>query len=255
MAQMDGGNGVAERDLAKLKSLASGLLGTEAPDPAVLDEVAALAAAVASYRREQSRLELLGQVLESARAIFPKAGDELRSHLAPSAPAELADLLAALGGATEARTAFARADAELMTARDRGDYGAMVPFVLEAESRKKAFDAATAEFVSRIGFGGRLMTEIGGAASVAVAPENRAAPPNQPDPPPPPPASPAGPPSDAAGDDPPDAAAAPAHAFEEAPAEPVHDPAMPPESPAGRRRIRDLIRQVRTTPDEPHPAR
>jgi hypothetical protein len=236
---MEAGYGVALDELPRLKSLMADLLATESPDPAVLDEIVALAAAVAVQCREQARAALLGLVVEAARAMFPDADDDLRARLAGSSHADLSALGSLLDGANEARTAFTRADAGLMEARGRGDYGAMVPLALEAEAQKKALAAASAEFSNRTGFDGGTPPEVA-VAQPSEEPAVEAATAA--------PALPTDPPPAALSGDMPDGAALP---LPPSPAEP--DP--PGESPAGRRRIRDLIRQVRTMPDEALPAR
>lgn len=247
--RMATGNSLAHSELPKLKSLASDLLAAESPDPSVLDEIASLAAAIAAHCREQARAELLGLVVEAARAIFPDAADDLRSRLAGSSHADLSGLGSLLDDANEARTAFARADAGLMEARGRGDYGAMVPLALEAEGRKKALAAASAEFVNRTGCDASLLSPI------AVAPANGATGRDVAAQAAPPPASPTdfspAPAAEAAPE-------APAAMLSRMPAEPAAlpmEPDPPGESPTGRRRIRDLIRQVRTMPEDALPAR
>lgn len=231
--------GVADGELPKLKKLASDLLAVESPDPAVLDEIASLAAAVAARFREHARRDLLRVVVEAAQAIFPNASEDLRALLGQATHPELSSLGALLEDADQARTAFAHADSGLMEARGRGEYGAIVPLALEAESRKKAFAAATAEFASRMGFDASLLPDIAAmsAPEATDADDATANPPPSPDELPP---------------APPDAAEPEADA--EAAGSPV-EPDMLEETPAGRRRIRDLIRQVRSTPDEAPAAR
>lgn len=222
-------NGVVDSELSRLKKLASALLAAESSDPAVLDEMASLAVAVAAQCREQARQELLGLVVEAARAVFPSAIEDLQSRLAQASQVELSSLGALLDDAGEARAAFARADAGLMAARGKGEYGAMVPFALDAESRKKTLAAASAEFATRIGYRGSLAEEI----PVLPAPK-------------------------ASGGEV-GAAEADTSVAVAVPADPAGSPADPEpleESPAGRRRIRDLIRQVRSMPEEaPRPSK
>ncbi len=241
---MEVGTSVADSELPKLKSLASELLAAESLDLAVLDQIAALAAEIAARCREETRRQLVELVAKGAQAIFPTAAEDLRSRLAQSSLDELSSLGALLGDAMTARTAFARADSGLMTARDRGDYAAMAPLALEADTQKSALAAAGAEFANRIGLGGALTpdtmpataAEESARAFAAVEASNAVSPREAPAVPPPSGA----PEADflAASSMPEDLAGIPAELD------------LPPGAPAERRRIRDLIRQIRPTPDE-----
>jgi hypothetical protein len=156
-----------------------------------------------------------------------------------------------------------------LAAHGRGDYGAIVPLAREADSQKRAFAAATAEFASRVGYGGSLTAEIAppaplpaevadiapaapaAASSADVAPELPAA--EGPEAATEPPAIDADP-EPVSAEPPVVGAAAPAEepAVSADPGTPQPVPAPEPgeDSPAGRRRIRDLIRQVRSGPEE-----
>ena len=253
---MEDRQGVTDSELPKLKRLAGDLLAAEAPDPAVLDEISALAATVATQLREHARRELARLVAEAVPAIFPNPPEGLLAQLVQTAQGELSSLGALLEDAGKARAAFAEADAGLLAAHGRGDYSAMVPLAREAENQKRAFAAATTEFASRVGYGGSLTAEIAAPAPPAANDGQTATPvpaPSDEVPPEPPIAAE---PAAAAGD----AAVPPAAAPEEA--APSEEPSAPEpeagtpqpepseESPAGRRRIRDLIRQVRSGPEE-----
>jgi hypothetical protein len=253
--------GVADSELPKLKKLAGDLLAAQAPDPAVLDEISALAATVATQLREHARQELARLVAEAVPAIFPTPPEGLLAQLTQTAQGELSSLGALLEDAGKARAAFAEADAGLLAAHGRGDYSEMVPLAREAENQKRAFAAATAEFASRVGYGGSLTAEIAAPAPPAASGDETSAPVPAPADEVPPEAPVAAAPEDAAVPEaaaPEEAAPEPASAeaapSEEAPApEPEAGTAQPEpaeESPAGRRRIRDLIRQVRSGPEE-----
>jgi hypothetical protein len=262
---MEDRQGVTDSELPKLKRLAGDLLAAEAPDPAVLDEISALAATVATQLREHARRELARLVADAVPAVFPNPPEGLLAQLAQTAQGELSSLGALLEDAGKARAAFAEADAGLLAAHGRGDYSAMVPLAREAENQKRAFAAATAEFASRVGYGGSLTAEITAPPPPAANGGETAAPEaaDVPAPPAEPPiaAEPDAAAADAAVPEP----AAPEEAMPEpasAAAAPSEDAAAPEpeagapqpepseESPAGRRRIRDLIRQVRSGPEE-----
>lgn len=237
---MEAGQVVTDGDLPKLRRLAGDLLAAEAPDPAVLDEIAALAASVASSCREQARQKLLGLVVEAARAVFPERAGQLAERLDQASHAELSRLSVLLDRAGDAHAALGRADSGLMAARDRGDYAAMVPLALEAEEKKRALAAAGAEFAGLVEGDKGRGPEVGGDA-----PDAGEETPEEPD------AVPA--------EAEPAVAAAPAAAggvlqLTDAMARPaatlVADPDGQADSPGGRRRIRDLIRQVRSMPEE-----
>jgi hypothetical protein len=237
---------VADSELPTLRRLAGELAAAGSITPATLDEIAALAAAIAGRWREGERQRLHEEVATAALAIYPEAAEKLQPRLADASLDELSGFAVLLDKAAAARTAFARADADLMSARTKGDYASMAPLAIEADTQKTAFAGASGEFAERIGLGAGLTADISLAPPVA-APATTA-------------------PASAAVDvEPPAAPAAPAEIAVAAPRseEEAVEPATP-EEPSGnllataaqapsqseRRRIRDLIRQVRTTPDE-----
>jgi len=232
---MKAGMSVIDSELPRLKQLASELLAAESPELSALDQIASLAAAIASRSREAARQQLLDEVMEGARAIFPAAPDELTSRLAQAAFDELASLGTLLDRAAAAAAAFHQADSGLMAAREKGDYAAMAPLAIEADGQKKALAAASAEFTSRIGLGGTLTAQPL-AANAASAPEA------VPSADPPQPAAAAEPVVDAAFSTvaEPDAAA-----MADEPAGELSELDQPAEGPPERRRLRALIRQMR----------
>src|SRR5438270_3968113 len=115
-------NIIPASDLAKLKRLAGDISAAEAPELGVLDEIASLAAEIATRCREGMRQQLLEEVITAAQAIFPTAGQDLRLRLAQTSFDELANLAAPLDETAAAQTALTEADVGLMAARDRGDY-------------------------------------------------------------------------------------------------------------------------------------
>jgi hypothetical protein len=150
---MEADMNIAETGLPELRELAGALMGAEAPDPLLLDQIASLAATVATHRREEVRQELLAGITERVGAILPTAGEDLQSHLGNSSSDELASLGALLDAAEKARAAFDRADSDITAAHGRGDYAAMAPLALEADAQKAALAAASADVASRIGRG------------------------------------------------------------------------------------------------------
>jgi len=235
---------VADSELPVLKRLAGELAAADAPELSILDRIASLAAEIAARCRESARQEALARVTAGTLAIFPNAGEDLASRLRQASLDELIGMAGLLDDATAGRAAFAQADADLMAARDRGDYAAMAPLALAADSQKSAFVAATGEFASRVGLVGALTAEM--AVPVVAAPAEE----------------PAGEPISAEQFSPPpgsaeiDAPSGPREAVPEMlsaaeePADIASQFGLHPASQGERRRIRDLIRQVRSTPDE-----
>src|SRR5437868_6948975 len=143
--------GIAHRELSELKRLAGEVAAAEMPGLDALDQLASLAAEIAVRSREAVRHQLLERVAQNAPAIFADGSMDLRGRLAQSSLHELSRLEALLDQATAAREALTRADTELMAARERGDYAAMAPLAIEADTRKGALAAAGAEFANRLG--------------------------------------------------------------------------------------------------------
>ncbi len=252
---MKAGKRIADGELPKLKSLASEFLAAEIPELSVLDQIATLAGEIAGRMREAARQQLVDLVAHGAQAIFPAATEDLQSRVAQSSHDELSRLGGLLDAANTAQTAFRRADADLMAARDRGEYAAMAPLALAADTQKKAFAAAGAEFATLIGLGSALTPDIVAAEPVGDAVANGVA--------------------NGVGDGSADRPADPAVADEGGVAAPAAsavdvtensgggvaplpeseeaaplDLDRPVESLPERRRIRDLIRQMRPVQDE-----
>ncbi|HKS89417.1 MAG TPA: hypothetical protein VJR70_08260 [Stellaceae bacterium] len=237
---MNPNTSVADSELPTLKRLASEIAGAEAPELGALEQIAALAAEIAARFRETARRELVEQLMAGVPALFPAAGEEWQAQLASAAVDDLTSLAALLGDAETVRTAFAQLDAQLMAARERGDYAAMAPLAIEADAKKSAFAAVSGEAASRLG--------IDAATAALVMPAAPEAP-----------AAAAEPASEFAA-----AIAATEPEMPVANAEDVFASIAPPEPPASnlvelgmrpttqaeRRRIRDLIRQVRATPED-----
>ena len=228
---------VIDSELPRLKQLASELLAAESPELSALDQIASLAAAIASRSREAARQQLLDDVTESAQTIFPAALDELKSRLARAAFDELASLGTLLDRATAAAAAFHQADSGLMAAREKGDYAAMAPLAIEADSQKKALATVSAEFASRIGLGETLTAQP--LAAKAAAPPEAASSADPPEP-----AATAEPVLDTALSDVAEPDAATAMTADEPAGDPL-DLDRPAEGPPERRRLRALIRQMR----------
>jgi hypothetical protein len=148
---MDIETNAADGGLPKLKELASALLAAGAPEPVLLDQMALLAATIATHRREEVRQQLLDGVAGRVKGIFPAATEEQLSGLAASSVDELSSLGALLDGADEARTALDRADSGILAAHAKGDYAAMASLALEADAHKRALAAASAAVASRVG--------------------------------------------------------------------------------------------------------
>jgi len=243
--------GVANRELTELKRLAGQVAAADLPDVAALDQIALLAADIAGRFREAARRELLEQLTKNTPEIFPDCAKDLPARLTEASLAELSRLEGLLDQAKAAHEALTRADAELMAARERGDYAAMAPLALEADTNKVALAVAGGEFEKQLG----SVVAVPAAAEpeTVTTPEAVEAAAASPEP------APSGDAVSAAdsGDDEADATEADSA---EASAEP--EPAVVetgsnlvelgvhPVTRGERRRIRDLIRQVRTLPDE-----
>jgi hypothetical protein len=150
---MKAASSVIDSELPRLKQLAGDLLAIESPEVGVLDQIALLAAAIASRSREAARQLLLDDLTLSAQGIFPAAAADVRSRLAQAAFDDLAELGGLLDRAVAAAAAFRQADSGLMAAREKGDYAAMAPLAIEADSQKKALATASGEFADRLGLG------------------------------------------------------------------------------------------------------
>lgn len=233
----------ADSELPKLKQLASGLLATDLPELSILDDIAALAAAIAARTREAAeaaRVQLLEAVKQNAGAVFATTTDELHGRLTQAGLEELSGLGALLDQAVAAASAFREADISLMAAREQGDYAAMAPLAIEADTQKKALTSAGAEFANRLGLGDAL-------TPAALAPKPAAAP----DPAPAVEVSPS--PPAAAAPEPASTIVLPTTVAEadgvadasEARADELPDLDRPADGQPERRRLRALIRQMR----------
>ena len=244
-------NTVDPGELAPLRQLASEFLAAEAVEIGVLDRMAALASELAARGREQARLKMVDLVEARALPLLPAAADDLRSRLGPLSLDELSGLASLLEQAVTARAAFEEADSGLMAARRRGDYAAMAPLALEADSQKTTLENATVGFAERLGLGGVLLEQAPVDAAPAAKPH-----------PEPALSEVAGEPAAAAAEPPAEAPTdyVAAEAVAKAPVEaaaPEH-PSADPEPAAAqpeRRRLRALIRQMRPTSDEAPAAR
>jgi hypothetical protein len=145
------GNSVTDSELPKLQQLASEFLAVAAPELSILDQMASLAAGIAARWREAAHRQLLEQVTEGARTVFPTATEILRVRLAQSTFDELSQLGALLDTAVASAAAFAQADSGLRAAHDRGDYTAMPPLAIEAAAQKEVLSTASAELADRLG--------------------------------------------------------------------------------------------------------
>ncbi|HTT79021.1 MAG TPA: hypothetical protein VMF86_05010 [Stellaceae bacterium] len=216
---MDDCTSIANDELARLKNLASTLLAGETAELPLLESMASLAGEIAARCRDDARRRSLAVIAEAAAALFAPPIDDPASRLADRSLDELTSLEQLLGAAGTTRQAFAEADQALMAAHERGDFAAMAPLALEADRQKSALAASVAQFASRTGIDASVRAEP--LDMPAAAPEASAllvdtSPPAQP-------------------------AASPAEVQAEA--------ERHPPSPE-RRRIRDLIRQVRPVADE-----
>lgn len=213
---MNSGQRVTDSELPRLKRLAGEVAAAESPDIVALEELATLAGEIAKRARDLARQQLLDLVVQGAQMVFPRADEDLRARVAQSSVEDLARLGALLDDAGTARAGFVHADAGLMAARGRGDYAAMAPLAVEADTHKKAFATAGAAFADLVGLAGSLVadvTDVSAAAAPAVVADADGAAPDS-------------------GDVPP------------------LDLDVPADSQPERRRIRDLIRQIRPAPDE-----
>jgi hypothetical protein len=232
---------IADDELARLKSLANELLAAETVELPLLEGIALLAGDIAARRRDSARRRLLAAITEAATALFAPAADDATSRLADRPLDELANLEQLLSAALAAHHAFAETDRALMAAHDGGDFAAMAPLALEADRQKSALAAALAQFASRSGIDASLRTDPLKTPATAPTAARSAADAAAID-------EPATPDADAA-------MSAPAGAISLTAEPPVSPPDGHPEAerqPATpeRRRIRDLIRQVRPVADE-----
>ena len=238
---MNPNTSVADREFPTLKRLASEIAAAETPELGALDQIASLAAEIAARCREAARRELVERLATGVPALFPAAGDAWQERLASAQLDELSGIISLLDDAEAVRTAFAQLDAALMAARERGDYAAMAPLAIEADAKKSAFGAASGEAASRLGIDG------GTAALVMpTIPEPAAAAAGEP-------ASEFAAAVGVAEFEPPVGNGEEAFASiapPEPPASNLVDLGMRPTTQAERRRIRDLIRQVRATPED-----
>jgi hypothetical protein len=129
-------------ELVNLRELARELLTVEVPELNLLEQMASLAAAIASEHREVRRRELIDRV-QAAQARLSIAIEP--SQLARLSVDKLSALEASLDRAVAAHAALSRADSEMMLARDRGDYAAIAPLALEADTQNKTLAAAREE--------------------------------------------------------------------------------------------------------------
>ncbi|HLY44094.1 MAG TPA: hypothetical protein VKQ73_00840 [Stellaceae bacterium] len=237
---MNRATSVTDSELPTLQLLARELAEAEAPELSSLDRIAALAGEIAARCRDGARRELLEQLSAGAQGMFQVAGDDVASRLSGSSLDELSALGVLLDEAGAARAAFAGVDADLMAARERGDYAAMAPLALEADKHKTALAAASGEFASRLGL----------EASPAMPMLAASAPPRTVEEP----AVVEAALEPAALDEPSYLGSLGALTEDEDVSEDVGavltNSAQRPPSQSERRRIRDLIRQVRTSPDD-----
>ncbi len=239
---MDDLANIADDKLGRLRSLASELLAAETVELPLLESVASLAGDIAARWRDNARRRSLAAIAEVAAALFAPPLDDPASRLADRPLDELESLEQLLGAAGAARDAFAEADQALMAAHERGDFAAMAPLALEADRQKSALAAAVAQFASRSGIDASLRTEpwdTPAAAPAEARPATDAVAADEPLPP----TDAAAATSAQAGElsSPPPPAGAPPEVHPEA----ERQSALPE-----RRRIRDLIRQVRPVADE-----
>jgi hypothetical protein len=240
---MEAVNTIDPGELAPLRQLASEFLAADPVEIGVLDRLASLAAEQAARGREQSRLKMVDLVVARALPLLPGAANDLRSRLDPLALDELSALATMLEQAVTARAAFEKADTGLMAARRRGDYAAMAPLAIEADTQKTALESATVGFAERLGLADLLMEHTDAADEPAPEPQPMAAAPE----PEPEPDAPAEPPlaADQVSED-----AAAEALIEPAAAEGAPEEAEPTEAQPERRRLRALIRQMRPASDE-----
>ena len=240
---MEAVNTVDPGELAPLRQLASEFLAADAVEIGVLDRLASMATELAARGREQSRLKMVDLVEARALPLLPAAANELRSRLNPLALDELSALATMLEQAVTARAAFEEADSGLMAARRRGDYAAMAPLAMEADTQTTALESATVGFAERLGLADFLIEHADAAEESAPESEPVAAAPE-----------PATEP-DAPVEPPPAADQVSVETAAEAPIEPAStegapDETEPTEAQPERRRLRALIRQMRPASDE-----
>jgi hypothetical protein len=141
---------VADGGLPTLKDLASALLVTDAPEPDLLDRMAALAGAVAAHRREELRQQMLGGLADRIRALLPSAAGDVTARLIEASPNTLSALGSLLDSADSAQASLEKTDADIVTAHGKGDYAAMAALALEADSQKQALASVAGEIESHI---------------------------------------------------------------------------------------------------------
>jgi hypothetical protein len=238
---MDDRANIADDELGRLKSLASALLAMETAELPLLESMASLAGDIAARCRDNARRRSLAAIAEAVAALFAPPIDDPAERLAERSLDELTSLEQLLGAAEAARHAFAEADRALMAAHERGDFAAMAPLALEADRQKSALAAACAQFASRSGIDASMRTDPPDM-NMPAAPEVAQ------------PAAAAGEPRPATADG--AAAANPPLGETSAPATPAgstpdgHTEAERHPASPERRRIRDLIRQVRPAAEE-----
>ena len=248
---------IADGELPKLKELAAELVAAMAPRLVLLDDIAALATAIAARSREAVRQRLLDKIGQGVQAVLPTSVEGLESRLASFSLDELSGLGELIEKAAGTQTAFEEADGGLMAARERGDYAAMAPLAIEAGKQKSALAAASAELANRIGPAGSASSDQPAAAAAETpADEPVAAGEGTPE------ESPGEPPLAPADSRDLEAEAAPAIAMAEGTSGPSAEAMEPrqdelprrltdaPQGQAEHRRIRGLIRQMRGSMDE-----
>jgi hypothetical protein len=237
-------NASTDSDFARLKGYASEVLTAETAELPLLDQIASLASEIATRCREQSRQRRLAGVTQGAAALFATPTDDLGSRLTDLPLDELTSLEQLLEQASAARSALAEADGALMAAHRRGDFAAMAPLALEADRQKSALAATGAQFASRAGIDATLRSDAPAepevllpAGGATVAAEGL------------PPAA-ALPESVADADSgAPEMVADQSAATPDAAVDPLEESERRP-STTERRRLRDLIRQVRPVTEE-----
>ena len=233
---------IPDYERAKLRRLASEISVAETPELDALEELAQLAADIVTRCRDGMQQEMLDRVVTAAQMILPATGDDLKLRLAQSSRDELVSLAALAEEIVAAHTELMHADSDLMGAHDRGDYAAMAPLALEADKQRITFAATSAELTSRLGLGAEAKPDLAAASTKEEeADQIEALSPPLAD-------SPAATRSPTPPTDVPAVGGPAAGSILEGPADGAADPASQPEPPVERRRLRNLIRQVRDTP-------
>jgi hypothetical protein len=178
-------------------------------------------------------------VVQGAAAMFATTPDDLGARLADLPLDELKNLEQSLDEAAAARRALVEADGALMAAHRSGDFAAMAPLALEADRQKSALAAAAARFASLAGIEATLRTDR--LAEPEALPAGNAAGASE---------------SVAPAAELPEAAADAGTGVREAVADPIAATPEPLDeserrpSATERRRLRDLIRQVRPVAEQ-----